>query len=473
MKEAPKLSGRRALVLGAARSGVAAAALLRERGAAVRLSDRRSEADLDPAARALAGAGVRLEAGSAQQTCGDADLVVVSPGVPSDAPPLSEARRRGLPVWPEIELAWRLLEGRLVGVTGSNGKTTTTALAAHLLRACGIDAVACGNIGVPLCSLVGEDHPERWYVAELSSFQLETIEAFRPDTAVLLNLTPDHLDRHPDFAAYRAAKERIFSNQTAEESAVLNLDDPLAPETAARLRPRVEWFGLTDDARPAFAVRDGAFILRRRAAGEPAPAGGAALPLLPLREFALRGAHNLSNALAALTAAWLCGAQPEGLAAGLRSFQPLPHRMEPVGSVAGVEYVNDSKATNVDSALRAVESYDRPLVWIVGGRDKGADFAALRPALEGGRVRAVVAMGESRRRIASALGQSAPLSQAADMEEALRAAREAARPGDMVLLSPACASFDLYRNYEERGDDFRARVRRMAEGERSGAQAGV
>jgi UDP-N-acetylmuramoylalanine--D-glutamate ligase len=468
MKEIPTLKGRRALVLGAARSGIAAAALLQERGAAVRLSDRRPEAELEPAARALAGAGVRLEAGSAQQTCGDADLVVTSPGVPFDAPPLAEARRRGLTVWPEVELAWRLLEGRVVGVTGSNGKTTTTALTAHLLRAAGLDAVACGNIGVPLCSLVGGDRRDRWYVAELSSFQLETIEAFRPDTAVLLNLTPDHLDRHPDFAAYRAAKERIFTNQTAAESAVLNLDDPLAAETAARLRPRVEWFGLGADPRPAFAVQDGAFVLRRSEAG---PRGGQRL--LALGDFALRGAHNASNALASLTAAWLCGARPEGLAAGLRSFRPLPHRMEPVGAIAGAEYVNDSKATNVDSALRAVESYDRPLVWILGGRDKGADFAALRPALSGGRVRAVVAMGESRRRIASALGGAAPLREAADMEEALREAREAARPGDVVLLSPACASFDLYRNYEERGDDFRARVRRMAEGERGGAQADV
>jgi UDP-N-acetylmuramoylalanine--D-glutamate ligase len=483
MKQVPTLSGRRALVLGAARSGVAAAALLRRRGADVRLSDRRPESELDAAARALAAAGMRLEAGSAQESCGDADLVVVSPGVPFYAPAVVEARRRGLPVWPEVELAWRLLEGRLVGITGSNGKTTTTALTAHLLRACGIDAVACGNIGVPLCSLVEEDRPQRWYVAELSSFQLEAIEAFRPDTAVLLNVTADHLDRHADFAAYRAAKERIFRNQTADDHAVLNLDDPLAADTAARLRPRVEWFGLGADPRPAFAVREGGFVLRRAAPGggperasraDGRPVGGEeAQPLLPLREFALRGAHNLSNALAALTAAWLCGARPEGLAAGLRTFRPLPHRMEPVGSIGGVEFVNDSKATNVDSALRAVESYDRPLVWILGGRDKGADFAALRGALAGGRVRAVVAMGESRRRIAAALEGFAPLRQAADMEEALRQAREAARPGDVVLLSPACASFDLYRNYEERGDDFRARVRRMAEGDRGGAQAGV
>jgi UDP-N-acetylmuramoylalanine--D-glutamate ligase len=442
---------------------MAAAALLNRRGCSVTLSDRRPEVELDAGVSALARGGVKLETGSTQGGIGDADLVVVSPGVPADLPVLDAARRAGVPVWPEVELAFRFLRGRLVGITGSNGKTTTTALTTHLLRAAGHDAVACGNIGVPLSSLVEEDRAERWYVVELSSFQLEGIETLRPHVAVLLNLTPDHLDRHRDFTAYRAAKERIFAHQTADDHALLNLDDPLAAQTAPRLRARVEWFGLRRDPRPAFAAEGGVLVARR----EPPEA----VPLIPLSELALRGAHNLSNVLAALGAARLCGAQPAGLAQGLRSFRPLPHRMEPVGTVSGVDFVNDSKATNVDSALRAVESYERPLIWILGGRDKGADFGSLRSALGGGRVRGIVAMGECAARIAAALGNAAPLRQAADMARAIAAAHAMAHPGDVVLLSPACASFDLYRNYEERGDDFRARVRALAEEERGGASA--
>lgn len=481
MSDALPLPGRKVVVVGAARSGTAAAALLNRRGCVVTLSDRRPEAELDPAARALGRAGVALEAGGHRpETFTAADLVVVSPGVPGDLPELAAARGAGVPVWAEVELAYRFLRGRLVGITGSNGKTTTTALTAHLLKAAGFDAVACGNIGVPLSSLAGSDRPERWYVVELSSFQLEGIHALRPRVAALLNLSPDHLDRHRDFEEYRSAKERIFSNQTPEDAAVLNLDDPRVSGIAPRLRARVEWFGLAPDARPAFAVEGGLFVARR---GEPARSGAAepagapgrseTRALLPLSEFSLRGAHNLSNALAALTASWLCGAACARLAEGLRSFRPLPHRMEPVGRAGGVEFINDSKATNVDSALRAVESYDRPLVWILGGRDKGADFRTLRPALEAGRVRAVVAMGEAAARIAEALEGAAPLRRAADMAEALEAARELARPGDMVLLSPACASFDLYRDYEERGDDFRSRVRALEREERGGAQAGI
>jgi UDP-N-acetylmuramoylalanine--D-glutamate ligase len=483
MSDLSALPGRRILVVGAARSGIAAASLLRRRGCEVTLTDRRLEADLDPAARELARAGVRLEAGAHRvESFRAADLVVISPGVPLSLRELGAARRAGVPVWAEVELAGRLLRGRLAGVTGSNGKTTTTALTAHLLRAAGMDAVACGNIGVPLCSLVDTDHPARWYVTELSSFQLEAIEALRPRVAVLLNLTPDHLDRHRDFDEYRTAKERIFANQTPDDHAVLNLEDSHSAGIAGRLRSRVSWFGLGPDPRSAFAVEGSGFVARRageaeaapgpvpRAVAARAPAGGMdAIPLVPLSEFALRGAHNLSNALAALTAAWLCGARARDLAGGLRSFRPLPHRMEPVGTVNGVEFINDSKATNVDSAVKAVEAYDRPLVWILGGRDKGADFRALRPLLTPGRVRGVVVMGEAAGQIAGALEGSVPLRRAADMPAALAEARALARAGDVVLLSPACASFDLYRNYEERGDDFRARVRALVEQERHGA----
>ncbi len=452
MSSEPTLPGRRVVVAGAARSGVAAAALLSRRGFRVTLSERRGATELGPEARALESAGVRLETGGHRaETFAAADLVVLSPGVPADLPAAAAARAAGVPVWAEVELGYRFLRGRLAGITGSNGKSTTTALAAHLLASAGLDAVACGNIGLPLCSLVDSDRPGRWYVAELSSFQLEGIDTLRPRVAALLNLSPDHLDRHRDFSAYRAAKERLFMNQGPEDAAVLNLDDPQVAGIAPGLRGRVEWFGTGRDPRPLFAPEGSELVCRR-----PGPS-----VLLPLSELPLRGAHNLSNVLAALSVAHLCGAPADRLPEGLRSFRPLPHRMESVGRVGGVEFVNDSKATNVDSALRAVESFDRPLVWILGGRDKGADWSSLRPALEGGRVRAVVTMGESAERIARALEGSVTLRRAAGMQEALRAARELARPGDVVLLSPACASFDLYRSYEERGDDFRSRVRAL------------
>jgi UDP-N-acetylmuramoylalanine--D-glutamate ligase len=368
-------------------------------------------------------------------------------------------------VWAEAELAWRFLKGSIAGITGSNGKTTTTSLTTHLLRAAHIDAVACGNIGVPLSSLVGKDSPSRWYVVELSSFQLETIERLQPRVAVHLNVTRDHLDRHPDFAHYREAKERIFANQTPEDHAILNLDDPHVAEVAGRIRSQVSWFGLKPDPRPRFAVKEGSFVERS--------SSKQSRPLLPLAQYALRGSHNLSNALAALTAASLCGARPPDLASGLRSFRPLPHRMEPVGILGGIEFVNDSKATNVDSALRAVEAFDRPIVWILGGRDKGSDFRQLRTVAANDRVRGVVVMGEAADRITAALDDVACLRRAADLRAALHEALSLACTGDVVLLSPACASFDQYHSYEERGDDFRALVRALMEKKNRGETSDV
>ncbi|MEE9218098.1 MAG: UDP-N-acetylmuramoyl-L-alanine--D-glutamate ligase [Acidobacteriota bacterium] len=471
------MPGPRVLVVGAARSGLAAASLLLKRGFEVTVTDCRPEPDLGPQVQELGRAGARLETGGHRAASfREADLVILSPGVPTGLACVQGARRAGVPVWAEAELAWRFLKGSIAGITGSNGKTTTTALTAHLLRAARIDAVACGNIGLPLSALVEEDRPARWYVMELSSFQLETIDTFRPRVAALLNITRDHLDRHPNLDHYRAAKERIFANQGPQDHAVLNLDDPLSAGVCGRVRSRVAWFGLTPDPRSAFALEGTAFVARPRQACSDQPAAGSLQgerPLLTVSEFPLRGAHNLSNALAALTVASLCGAASPDLAAGLRTFRPLPHRMELVGEVNGVQFVNDSKATNVDSACVAVESYERPIVWILGGRDKGSDFSALRALVGSRRVRGVVAMGEAARRISEALEGAVTLRRAAGMREALEVSRGLARAGDLVLLSPACASFDQYRSYEERGDDFRSRVNAWMEEQSGGASPGV
>ncbi|MEE9229588.1 MAG: UDP-N-acetylmuramoyl-L-alanine--D-glutamate ligase [Acidobacteriota bacterium] len=466
MTSAPSLPGNRILVVGAARSGLAATALLLGHGYQVTLTDSRPAADLDPKIRQLIEKGGRLEAGGHQATSfRKADLIVVSPGVPSDLAEIRQAREAGVPVWAEAELAWRFLKGSIAGITGSNGKTTTTSLTTHLLREASIDAVACGNIGVPLSSLINEDSSSRWYVFEMSSFQLETIDQLRPHIAVYLNLTQDHLDRHPDFSHYRNAKERIFSNQTSEDHAVLNLDDTLVAAAADHILSRISWFGLALDPRPRFAVERGNFVER---SGEAAPR-----PLLPLTQYALRGSHNISNALASLTTASLCGAQASDLASGLRSFRPLPHRMEPVGALGGIEFVNDSKATNVDAALRAVEAFHQPVVWILGGREKGSDFQPLKTTAGSDRVRGVIAMGEAAERITEVLGNVVPVRKVIDLSSALREACALARSGDVVLLSPACASFDQYRSYEERGDDFRARVRALIEKETGGTASGV
>lgn len=466
MTSAPSLPGNRILVVGAARSGLAATALLLGHGYQVTLTDSRPAADLDPEVRKLIEKGVRLEAGGHQAASfREADLVVVSPGVPSDLAEIRQAREAGVPVWGEAELAWRFLKGSIAGITGSNGKTTTTSLTAHLLREARLDAVACGNIGVPLSSLVSEGSSSRWYVVELSSFQLETIDQLRPRVAVHLNLTQDHLDRHPDLNHYRNAKERIFANQTSEDHAVLNLDDTLVAAAADRIHSRISWFGLAPDPRPRFAVEGGSFVER---SGEAAPR-----PLLPLTQYALRGSHNISNALASLTAASLCGVQLPDLASGLRSFRPLPHRMESVGVLRGIEFINDSKATNIDAARRAVEAFDRPVVWILGGREKRSDFQSLKTIAGSDRVRGIVVMGEAAERIAEALGNVVSVRRVIDLSSALREARTLARCGDVVLLSPACASFDQYRSYEERGDDFRARVRALMEKETGGSAPGV
>ena len=399
------------LVVGLARSGTAAVRMLRAHGEVIAVDSGTPDVPADIDAQ-LGVDGVELLRGSA--------CVVKSPGVPNEAPVIAAARERGTPVLGELELAWRLLPNPFVGVTGTNGKTTTTELLGAIWREAGLPVALAGNVGTPLSSLVGEVDPQATIVCEVSSFQAEDSEALAPDTALLLNITEDHLDRHGSFEAYRAAKLRLFANQTPEQVAVV----PPGVEVPGAGR-RVE-FG--------------------------------ALPL-PAVEIRLRGEHNLENAMGAAAAAIASGV-PEGAVAGaLRTFAGVPHRLEEVGSVNGVLYVNDSKATNVSSAVRGIEAFDGGVHAILGGSLKGGGFAGLRDALASHAVAAYL-IGEAADRLEADLAGTVPLRRSGDLPSAVGDAAAAAQPGEVVLLSPACASFDQFRDYEERGDAFRSLIPR-------------
>ena len=425
----------RVLVVGLARSGRAAALLLARLGHSVIAIDAASVA-----APELVAAGVEVRAPFAQAVAG-IDLVVKSPGVPASAAPIAAADVAGVPVISEVELASRHLDNPIIGVTGTNGKTTTTELTAHLLIAAGIAAVACGNQGTPLSGLVGQVDPATWLVVECSSFQLEDIASFHPRAAVLLNLTPDHLDRHVDLEDYLAAKLRVFANQTAVDLAIA---------------PR----GITPSA--------GVAAVRHIDEGSPEAgaicwsAGGLHHAELGLvagwDDVVLRGRHNRQNAMAAVALAAHAGARRDALADGLASFPGVAHRLEVVADINGVRYVNDSKATNPDATLAALDAYPARVHLIVGGRGKGTSFADLATAAKSGVVRAYL-VGEAGAEIGAALGRAGvAIESVGTIGAAVSAAAELASPGDTVLLAPACTSFDQYANFEERGEDFRAAV---------------
>jgi len=448
------LSGKRVLVVGLARTGLATALFCAARGAIVTASDTKTARELRETAERLREAGVRLEVGSGAAGVLDGqELVIASPGVPTDVPLLEKARALGLPLWSEIELADHFLRGRLIGITGSNGKTTTTAWTHHILRTAEFSTVLAGNIGTPLVAHVAETTDHTITVAELSSFQLELIESFRPNIAVFLNLTPDHLDRHKTMAAYGAAKARIFQNQTAEDFAVLNADDSASAAYAPR-RPQMFWFSRKTEVGQGAFVRGGGIVFRGGSGDE---------EILPVGEIPLPGAHNLENALAAVVTARLAGAQPSQVASGIRSFQGVEHRIEFVAEVQGVRYYNDSKATNVDATLKALDSFPGRILVILGGKDKDSDYTQLRNAL---REKAVLALliGAAADKIEKQIEGSVAIRRSGTLESAVDAAFRAAHTGDVVLLAPACASFDQFENYEHRGRVFKELVRRLAAG---------
>lgn len=436
-------------MVGAARSGIAAAQLAAREGARVTLTETRDTFD---AASGLRAQGIELELGGHQpETLASADLIVTSPGVPTEQPVFDAARARGVETIGELEFAWRWLTGRVIAITGTKGKSTTTTLIGRMLDAAGKNVMVGGNIGTPLSAQVEHATPDTVHVVETSSFQLETTTTFHPWIAVWLNFADDHLDRHPTVAAYAAAKARIFANQDAKDWAVLNADDPAVLERARGSSASRVLFSLEGGVRDGF-VLDGGWIVRRT--------GSQVERLIPPGAVELTGRHMLNNVLAAAAVAHIAGVQPDAMVKALRGFHGLPHVMEPVADVRGVRFVNDSKATNVEAARRSIESFEGGVVAIVGGRYKGGDFRDLAEPLAT-RGRAVIAIGEAAPRVRKALAENVRVIDAPSMRDAVERGYEAARPDGVVLLAPACSSFDWFRDYAERGEVFKAEVERL------------
>ena len=446
-----ELRNKRVLVIGLARTGVATALFCAARGSRVTATDTRAEKELGETVAVLRKAGVALELGGhRQELILDADLIIPSPGVPADAPLLRFARSKGVTIWSEIELAYRFLKGRLMGITGSNGKTTTTSLVEHILRSAGFSTILAGNIGTPLISCVEKFSDKTVTVAELSSFQLELIEKFRPSISVFLNLTPDHLDRHHTLEGYGTAKARIFENQTESDSAVLNADDP-GTTPYAPAKPQMFWFSRKQRVAQGAFVKENEILFRREGAEE---------TILRLADIPLAGTHNVENVLAAVAATRLAGVEAAAIAKGVRSFAGVEHRLEFVSEIGGVRFYNDSKATNVDATLKALDAFPGRILIILGGKDKGSDYTVLQAPL---REKAILALliGAAADKIEKQIAGSVAIEQAGTLERAVETAAHAARAGDVVLLAPACASFDQFQNYEHRGRVFKDLVHQL------------
>ncbi len=461
MRPGIDLAGKRVLVVGLARTGVVTALFSAGYGATVTATDERTETELQETAAKLRAAGVMLELGGHRaESFLEQDLIVVSPGVPAKLPELELARAHGTPVWSEIELAWRFLRGKLVAITGSNGKTTTTSLVAHILQTAAIPTLIGGNIGTPLLALVENSMDTTVTVAEISSFQLETIEKFRPEIGVLLNLTPDHLDRHASFDEYALAKMRMFENQLERDIAILNADDP---EITKRMptKPHIFWFSRQKRVAAGAFLRDEQIFFRNE---------GSEVALARRDEISLRGEHNVENVLAACAAAYLAGADPAAIASGIKTFKGVEHRLEFVAEVSGVQFYNDSKATNVDAAVKAIEAFPGPLIAILGGKDKGSPYTPLRELLRE-RARLAILIGEAADKIAEDLGDAIPSENVGTLDRAVHLAMQNAQPGDTVLLAPACSSFDQFENYEHRGRTFKELVASLENQNQSAAGA--
>jgi UDP-N-acetylmuramoylalanine--D-glutamate ligase len=447
------VTDKRVTVAGAARSGIAAAELLVRRGAHVTISEQQADA---PSVEPLRDLGVHIELGGHQlSTFTEADLVVLSPGVPPNQPAIREARARGVPVIAEIELASRWLRGRIIAITGTKGKSTTTVLTGKILETAGFTVAVGGNIGLPLSAQVSSSTPDTLHVVEASSFQLEQIETFHPWIAVLLNLSADHLDRHATVDAYASAKGRIFENQEAGDWAVVNADDPTVLEMVRRRerRARTRLFSRRSSTAEGTAIEGGWIVDRSEGSV-------ATRRLVPLDSIHLHGAHLVDDVMAAVTVGAIVGVSPAAMTAAVSSFRGLEHAMEDVGELEGVRFVNDSKATNVESALRSIESFESGLVPIIGGRFKGGDFGLLREPLRA-RAKAVVAIGEAKDLVREALSGAVHVEAATTFREAIDRAFVLAKPSGVVLLAPACASFDMFKNYAERGRAFREEVARL------------
>ena len=450
------LKNKRVLVVGLGKSGLAAALFLRDRGARVTVSDTRSAAALAKDIPALLEAGIMVESGGhGLLTFRRQDLIVVSPGVPLDTPEVAQAISFGLTVIGELELASRFLEGKVVAITGSNGKTTTTTLVGRIFADAGLPTLVGGNIGLPVIELIPESKPETWSVLEVSSFQLETTMEFRPNIALVLNITPDHLDRHHTFEAYAAAKAMITAQQTPDDFLVLNAEDVPTQMVAAKTRAQIFWFsGVRRIKQGAFVHGESIFWLAKE--------GGTPEPVLPVAEITLRGAHNVENVLAAVCAAKLAGIASELIRASVAAFHAVEHRLEPVRTLHGVTYYNDSKATNVDATMKALASFPSGVHLILGGKDKASDYTQLAPLLRE-RAIAVYTIGSAAEKIERELAGVVKIVTAGTLKSAVDSASAAAQSGDVVLLAPASSSFDQFDNYEHRGRVFRECVAALKE----------
>lgn len=458
------IAGRKALVLGAGKSGVASARFLSERGAVVALHDKKEVDAWSDAARTLKVThNVGLVSGQIPSWLLDQiDLVVISPGVPTNTIPARYVDRKDGEVIGEVELAYRFMKGRIVGITGSNGKTTTTTLIGELLKQSGLKTQVGGNIGTPLLSLAETSDDDTWTVVELSSFQLETIVDFRANVAICLNVTPNHLDRYDSFTDYAAAKHRIFMNQTPDDLAVLNADDEITASWGTGLRANVSMFSVKRELEDGLFLRSRDLVCR---------SNGKEKLLTTRDEIFLRGLHNVENVLASLAAGLACGASPDSMRRTIADFRGVEHRIEYAGERAGVSFYNDSKATSVDATMKALEALsegDGKIALILGGRGKNAPYAPLAPLIKSS-VRTLVLIGEDADNIESQLLGFAPIIRAANMREAVEAGYAVAQPGDSVLLAPACASFDMFKSFEERGTVFKAEVTRLVQA-RAGAE---
>ena len=446
-----ELKGKKVLVVGLGKSGFAAALFLRRRGAQVTVSEQRSEQALSEEISSLLEAGIAVEAGGhGLLTFRRQDLIVVSPGVPLSTPELVQVRALGLPVIGELELAARFLEGDVLAITGSNGKTTTTTLCGEIFKASGLKTLVAGNIGLPVIEVVDQSSAGTWSVLEVSSFQLETTESFHPRIAVILNITPDHLDRHGTFENYVAMKERIFANQTREDYLILNADDHAAQQAASRARSKVLWFSRSKIVRRGAFVLNGIVMFR-------ASEQDKSIPVLPLAEIPLKGEHNIENVLAAVCAACVANIPAAVIARTVASFQAVEHRLEFVTNIHGVEYYNDSKATNVDATAKAIASFPGNIHLILGGKDKNSDYTQLNALLEA-RVKAVYTIGSAAEKIEGQIAGVTRVIRAGTLEAAVDQAAAQAVAGDVVLLAPACSSYDQFENYEQRGKVFKQAV---------------
>jgi len=445
------LTNKRVLVVGLGKSGVASALFLKSHGARVTVSDTKPEAELREEIPILLDHGIAVETGGhGERTFRGQDLIVVSPGVPVDAPLLVQARSLGETVIGEIELAAQFLNVPIVAITGSNGKTTTTTLAGEIVATGGFPVAVGGNIGTPAISLVERSTPETVIVLEVSSFQLETIQAFRPRVAVVLNITPDHLDRHHTFAAYRDAKARIFENQASGDFAVLNADDPATAELAPRTKASVYWFSRKREVNQGACVHEGRILFRDRSGQR---------QIMQVSEVPLKGNHNVENVLAGICVGVLMGCSPEAIRRAIREFKAVEHRLEYVATVRGVEYFNDSKATNVDATIKALESFPANIHLILGGKDKGSDYSVLNDLLRE-RVKRVYTIGAAALKIESQI-KGPEIIHAETLANAVKRAAASAQAGDIVLLAPACASFDQFKGYEHRGRAFKDLVKAL------------